>query len=708
MKNVYLKLLLISLFTSILSANVSKIALNEFNPSNKFLRMSNAQANVIIPIANRWTVKKAQIHLEFSPSKALIPKRSIISVFLNGVVIFQTKLDPKIDLYSEDITIPTSLLKDYNNLAIKASQHYCLDCCENPSSSELWTEILWKSSYIKTEYTEKPYKKSLLYFKNYVLDINQYSPINFNIVLQNKTPEMITIGAKIAGYLGSQIKYRKLHINYSGSISSKNDTIVIGTKQYIKNLFNLKNDDIPDVFTIANLLNPSKSILIITGNNIKSLQNNINAFMAIKKELLMGKQINFFNYITPKFNAYETPLYAPLDKKVYLSDLGYSDFKFFDPLFEYSFDFTIPVDLFRNNYAKFKFHIAYNYSAGARKDSTINVFINNKFIASLKFEKKYGTVLEEKTLEIPLYLLIPGKNTIKVQYAFVPQTKDRCSLRNTNTFAGTLFVKKSYIELPKMPHWIRMPYMEYFMTYAYPFSVYPDLSKTQIFLSNTKDDLISALFTLSAYIGEKTHIPPFRLNVITDKNKIKSNNHIIALGYNFPKDFYKNLPIEINNNSVVLKYNIIQTIKTKLEKFMGKNEAENLRSILKMNNTLEEETVLSAGKSPFSNNNVIFIITSKSNKNILNTVNLFYEPKFAGKIKGDIAVVDNINDKISSANVGNKFYLGHLPVIDYILFRIGFSPAMLILTFTISVIILIFILKILLAIRARMRLRGRV
>jgi hypothetical protein len=107
-----------------------------------------------------------------------------------------------------------------------------------------------------------------------------------------------------------------------------------------------------------------------------------------------------------------------LGKKVYFYDLGYDDIKvsgLFPPPAE--IEFNIPVGIFVQGKKKILFHFAYNYGAGAREDSVINIYLNDKYVTSLKMDKKYGVVLKEEDIKIPAYLLVPGKNKLKIEYA---------------------------------------------------------------------------------------------------------------------------------------------------------------------------------------------------------------------------------------------------------------------------------------------------
>lgn len=704
MKNVFLRLLVsLSLLNIVLFANTAKEYLSVFNglKSQKIVTM-NAQTSITVPIPDRWRVKSVLLHIEYVPSKALVSQRSVLSLYFNGVVLYQQKLNLKgIDRYTADIKIPVELISDYNNIKIIASQHYCMNCCEKEDSPELWTEIFWKNSYIKVDYEEKKIKSNLSYLKSFVLDDKQFNPLKFGILLQNKNDFFVTLGGEVAGFLGKIIKYRKIYVNSVDNIFYNEDIFVIGTKDFVKRILKIDND-LANIFVLPNPLFPTKSIVVLTADDEKELKKVVDTFISIKKSTLLGKNLNVENFKQPLIKAYESPRIMPLDKKISLYDLGYNDLKFYHPSYSYDVFFNISPDIYLYSKRDMVFHLAYNYGEGARKDSIINIFLNGKFLTQIKANKDYGTILEEKDLKIPVYMLAPGKNKITIQYGLMPTGKGFCVAPNFYELQGTVFAKKTYIKLPNLPHWREMPYIELFTTSAYPFSIYPDLKDTQIFLSSKSKNLLSSFYTLMAYMGGKIWVPFYSLSVVSDVENLNRNKNIIAIGNSFPKDFYNNLPIKISEDNVVLKYSIFHKIKNIIKsKVLGLKEKEDLKVILSMKDNLENETIFTEGESPYKSNKTVFLITSNSYKDIYQNIKSLYIPKFASKIKGDFVVVDNLTNKVYHANLAKKYYVGHLPLFEYLVYKLGFSFEWLLVYSLIVIMILIVIIKLLLDFREK-------
>jgi len=702
MKNVFLKLLFSIIISVFLFANSNIEYLNSFSGiKTKTIRGTNAQTQISIPIPSRWNIKKVTLHVEVIPSKALVGKRSVLTLYFNGIALYQQHLNSNVDMYSIDVNVPVFLIDDYNSLKITASQHYCMNCCENEGAPELWSEVLWNKSYIKVNYQEKKIKENLTYLKDFVLDDKQYSPLNFGIFLENKDDSFITLGSKVSGFIGKSIKYRTIYINSVNNFLKNEDIFLIGTKQFVKKILNIKK--LPNILILPNPIYPTKSIIILTADNEDELNRVVNSFISIKKSILLGKYLNIKHFTKPVISAYESPNIIPLDKKISLYDLGYNNLKFYNPSYTHDITFNISPDLYLYSSSTMLLHLAYNYGQDARKDSVINIFLNGKFLKQLKINKTYGSILEEKDIKIPMYLLAPGKNTITIQYGLIPTSPSGfCQAPNYQELHGTVFANKSYIKLPNRPHWIEMPHLELFTTAVYPFSIYPDLKDTEIYISSKSNDLLSSLYTLSAYMGEKVLVPFYSLKVISNINNIDKNKNIIAIGNNLPKNFYINLPIQISDHTVMLKYSIFTKIKNLIKsEILHLKDQENLKVILSIKDNLTNETIFTEGESPFKDGKTILLITSNSYKDIYKNVKKLYKPKFVSKIRGDFVVVDKLTNKVYHTSIAKKYFIGHLPLIEYLVYKLGFSFEWLIFYSVLVLMALVIILKILLDFREK-------
>jgi hypothetical protein len=484
---------------------------------------------------------------------------------------------------------------------------------------------------------------------------------------------------------------------------------IIGTKSFIKNFLNLQNENFPDIYIIPNPNNITKAVVLISGNSLDQLEKNVNNFIKVKNELFTGRFYQIYQGKNPEIEKFESNNLIPLGKKVYFYDLGYDDIKvsgLFPPPAE--IEFNIPVGIFVQGKKKILFHFAYNYGAGAREDSVINIYLNDKYVTSLKMDKKYGVVLKEEDIKIPAYLLVPGKNKLKIEYAMMPPGGGFCISPNLYTLRGTIFSQRSYIQIPELPFWFEMPYLEFFVSDAFPYSINPDLKETAIYLSEKDPNNITALLTLSAYMGTKIGMPFLGLTVTSDVSKLKDKD-IIALGKNLPLEFYKNSNLKISDANIDLKSPVLKLVKESLKsKIYGNEEKENKLAKLTYQNALTNQVFYIMAQSPYNNDRTITIITSENIQNLPNATYRLFLPKYAGTIRGDITIWDFYINHYFSDKINPTYFIGYMPFYEKLLYEFGYSPTKFILGFLAVVVILSLIIKKLLDIREKRRLGGEI
>jgi hypothetical protein len=693
--------LFIILFMNISFAKEIIIPLKDLSFNNPILRGIDSEYDMKLPIPSRYIVKKIYLHLEIEKSISLVKKRSSLSVFFNDKIVAQKHFDPLVNIMVIDTKIPVKHLEPYNDIKIRAIHHYCVNCCEYDGSPELWSKIDLKKSYVKIKYEEKPILSDTLLIRDYVLDPKLYNPVKFSIMTENLDNTYITMATKLAGYIGNYIKYRKIKINYTKTLPSDKDTFIIGSKDFIAKMLDIRGK-IPDIYIYPNPKNLNKAIVVISGDTLKDIEKSLYSFIGLKKNVYTGKYYDINSVKKLDTNVYSSFINIPLGEKIYLKNLGYDDFEFkgvYPP--PAIIKFRLPEGLYLNQHKTFTFHLAFNYGAGARKDSVINIYLNSKYVTSLKMDKKYGTVFEEKDINIPVYMLAEGLNEIKVEYAMMAPGGGFCIAPNTNTLRGTIFSSQSYIKVPYMPYWFKMPYLEYFVDTGFPYTFKMFLNDTAFLINEKNNKVLSSLFTLASYIGSKMKAPPFELKVYSNINDDLKSKHIIYIGRNIPMELQQKSPLKITDN-IDVSIPIIKKVKNLFYKSDNK--------ILKLNyiNSLTKQVFFLMYQSPYNTQKVVTVIYSKNLDGLENAVYRLYEPKFASHIKGDVSIWDFYVKEFFSDNIGNKFYIGNLPFIDKIMFELGFSPVKLVIVTVIIVLLIALILKKLLDYREKRRLEGEI
>jgi len=646
------------------------------------MRGSEAVLSIDFPLPSRWLVLSATLHLEYSSSILLLPERSEMVVSLNGQKVYQTrKIGSLIDAGVIDVNINGFLFRDFNKLQVAAIQHYCLDCCEDPSAPELWTDIDMKNSFLVLTVEELPFPERLDAIPEFLFDFKNIAGVNFSVITENEDDDFLSMAGIVASYAGMKVKYRPIRISFRREIPPDEDAVIIGTEKFIQEKLGLKLPFSIDGATIGvmkNPLNPVKGLVILTGRNLKDVNLAVLGFASYTKNVPTSQSARVKSVELPKVKPYRSLGMIPLGKEVTLKDLGKSTtvFRYFypPPLTLY---FRIPSDILTEIKDKAKLTLFVSYGAALREDSVINIFINDKFIASRRLGEFEGENDKKVEIEFPVYNLQKGSNILKIYFAMVPDKKGKCETFNIQNMVATLFDKSS-IFIPELPHWTKMAYINYFFDTIYPFSIYPDFSQTLIYLTDKEPHTISAYLTLLAFVGERTMFPAYKVSVTTDVSVLKnSTKDLLIIGKldELPVELKENSPLSLKNGILTIHYPLMKRIRNYLKEiFLGKKERENeYETIVKLEGGFSNLFVGMAFESPYKSGKTVVLFSSISSKTLNRGMKLLFHPEIVGKLYGDTVLFDVNSKKAWGIDIGNKYFVGTLPFYERFIFLLGYS-----------------------------------
>jgi hypothetical protein len=646
------------------------------------LRGNEAILSIDFPLPSRWLVLSAVLHLEYSSSILLLPERSEMLISLNGHKVYQTKkIGSLTDTGNIDINVSGFLFKDFNKLQIAVIQHYCLDCCEAPSAPELWTDIDMENSFLVLTVKELPFPEKLEAISEFLFDYKNIAGVKFSIITEEESDEFLSMAGIVASYAGMKVKYRPIKVLFRKEISPNEDIVIIGTEKFIQKKLGIKLPFTVNGATVGilrNPLNPAKGIVVLTGKNREDLKLAVLSFASYTQNVPTSQFVKIKSVKLPEVKPYESPGMIPLGKEITLKDLGKSTtiFKYFypPPLTLY---FRIPSDILTETKDKAKLTLFVSYGAALREDSVINIFVNDKFIASRRLGEFEGENDKKIEIEFPVYNLQKGSNTLEIYFAMVPDEKGKCETFNVQNMVATLFDKSS-IFIPKLPHWTKMAYINYFFDTAYPFSIYPDFSQALIYLTDKTPDTISAYLTLMAFVGERTMFPTYRVSVTTNISTLKnSSKDLLIIGKleELPIELKENSPLSLRNGILTIHYPLMKRIGNYLKEILtGREERENeYESIVKLEGGLSNLFVAMAFESPYENGKTVVLFSSTSPKTLLRGMEFLFHPETIGKLYGDTVLFDVDSKKSWGIDIGDKYFVGTLPFYERFFFLVGYS-----------------------------------
>jgi len=384
-----------------------------------------------------------------------------------------------------------------------------------------------------------------------------------------------------------------------------------------------------DINVIQNPFSPDKIIIIIAPKQEKHIVETLYQFCQKDLALYLEQGLNIDTINIPKkMPKYSAKGYLQVEKKIYLNSLGYQTtlLKGISPN-SININFKIYPDHYFNSKDRITTNIEYQFPSTVSPDSVANIFLNNKFADQIIIDKYKK---EERSL--PVSLLNKGSNTIRFEFSFFKN--NLVSLFDT-----------SYFTLPSSSRWIEMPYLQYFADSGYPYSIYPDLQETQILLTDTDNDTVSASMNFLYFLSQEIQNIPYHISIINKIEDIDKNRHLIVFGSIYDE--------ELNKLKDITSF-----------------------SILKQKQTLHKNIVLEMIQSPFNNQKTVLLFLKGDLKNLDSSLHSLLSPLNRHYIQGDKLVYNPLIGNGIYKNIHKKYILTDMNFISKIRLQIGLNPVL--------------------------------
>ncbi len=475
-------------------------------------------------------------------------------------------------------------------------------------------------------------------------------------------------------------------------------------KSYSEALF-ISEKILHDINVLRNPISPNKIILLVAPNEREQIAEVIYGFYKKDLSLYFRQGLNINSVQIPsKAEAYSAKDYIPVQTDISFKELGYDTTVlrgWYPP--SISIDFKVYPDHYFNSKDRIEAHLNYVFPTTVNPDSVSNIFINGKFAKQIDimqvsktniFSKAGGLLDIGDTKELPVYLLDKGHNKIKFEFSLVPNKKNICRIHNTQNLL-VMIMDNSYFSLPSSTRWIEMPYMEYIPSSGYPYSIYPDLQDTQIVLTNTDSDTISASMNFIFFLSQEIGGHPYYLNITKNIENANKNRHLVFFGSIHDtkmQEFSKDSPISFDALDITKPYPFIKQFIDK--KSIGDDtRLKKYRYISKMKETnqLDENILIQMFQSPYNDEKTALMFVGEKPESLNKGVQSVLSYNNRHYIEGDTLIYNPIVEDGTSFNINDKYILTNMNFIDRISLQIGMNPVL-----YISVLILfIFLLALL-------------
>jgi cellulose synthase operon protein B len=512
-----------------------------------------------------WKLDQGTIQalIRFQHSPSLYASRSNLTVMVNGVSVGSTPLNRKQSQVGQLlVNIPPKILQDYNELTVVAQQNNSQECTD-PSSPDLWTEVL-PDSRITFKYQKQPLA---LNFSRYPYPVFDDLGLETSRIayLQPSQPSStwLTAAGRFQAGLGRLADFRPIQTSMVTSVADVKGgehLVIIGTPSEQPGMAELK--DLPLKIVGGQILDSSQNpvpsnrgvliltttkvggapVLVVTGNSPEAVKKAAQLLVQPDLRKMATGQVVYVDQIkdTNTPGPRQWARHLPEQNSFSLSDLKNSvNGKPFNDVTVHGagapgidIDFrALPDDRFVRGSSM---NLVYSYGPQINpRTSAVQVFLDGNFIGGARLANESGETRKTLKVDLPPNQVKPDS---KLQVFFRMNAreafdKQRCIQPPDQQLTGTVHSDTGF-DLKRETS-VQLPDLNLFK-FGYPFASPQDLSKTAVVLpQNPSATDILTLLELSERLGRLSQSEAVKLEVYTADtlpNEVKKNDHLVAIG----------------------------------------------------------------------------------------------------------------------------------------------------------------------------------
>ncbi len=482
-------------------------------------------------------VTKADVHLRYSYSTALIPELSSLNLLMNDELVSSIPLSSEQSGQSQEASfaLPAWMFLDYNLLSMQFIGHYT-NGCEDPQHSSLWAKVSNQSTLqVTTRSLKLPNDLALLPLPFYSARDNHKLALPF-VYAHPPTRAQLESSGYVASWFGQLAGFRGAEFPVNlGSLPRQGNAV----------LFLAEGEQLPGLTLppmpgpgLAVLTNPNDEygkLLVIYGRDASELKLAAQGLI-LARNAFSGTQATVNNLSMPATrHPYDAPAWIRTDRPVRLGELVSDNVlsskgQAYDVI---RVPLRFPPDLFMWNTKGVPLYLKYRYTSRPQEDkSALNISVNERFVGSerlltseklMAFRKGVVEIVkDEKQLvsatkvTIPDYLVTPYSE-LTLHFLFDKLRLGDCGVNLTEPLKVKGSIEpNSTIDISGFKHYIKMPNLAAFANTGFPFTRLADLSETAVVLPEAPDtDTIAAYLRLMGRMGEATGYPALKVSVLS-------------------------------------------------------------------------------------------------------------------------------------------------------------------------------------------------
>ncbi|WP_243359929.1 cellulose biosynthesis cyclic di-GMP-binding regulatory protein BcsB [Fundidesulfovibrio terrae] len=676
-----------------------KMLLSSLTPAkNHTLRGTSAAFSFSLPVPERWDVKSASISFGYVNSSSLVARLSRLSFLVGGRVLGQIELRPESPKGKVEIPIPGNLLAPgYNECVFRVAQSYTEEYCESPQHQSLWTNLELETATVEITYAMKPVPARLSAVSDFLFDSRAFLGSDVNIVLPEFSEKSVKLAAMAASGVALRMDYQAARTTVSNELKLGRDNIVIGDAAFAQRLLGSRAPKIGES-TMALLPgagpsgpDPQTAVVVLSGSP-EGVEKAVRAFSYLSFPFPDAPEADLSQVTDPEPEMLEAAKNISRDKEYTLRSMGYFTKTVRGQPIDLSYTFPSGLDLNPNSYVTLSLHVA--YAPGMREDSVLMVYINGVFVGGVHFEDVKGGTFLDYRINLPLYAMKKGTNTITLTPVLNPLKTRLCESYQSDNLAMTLY-DDSTLTFPDIPLWVKLPDLTLFYQDVFPYAQWPDMRGATLLLGDKEQETVNAAVNLAAQAAQRTGLPPLKLDVSFGP---AASGNVIAVGGvdSLPKELVSAAPFSLLPQGK-RPYPQMQRPKAQDEeaaahkaplwsKFLpflwerGRKSSDVTQYIWA---DVRSGAALSPGKgfvtqfkAPATAADTVTLFTAATAKDVDRLAARLWEPAVRSMIAGDVAVVDldSARPKAASLEVGEKYYMGKIGAVPKLTILVNTYP----------------------------------
>lgn len=466
-----------------------------------------------------------------------------------------------------------------------------------------------------------------------------------------------------------------------------------------------------DINVLQNPYHIDKAIIVIAPKDPSKVRECVYALYKNDLQQYTRQGLDIENVAIPKpAEKYSAKKFVPTNTKIYFKELGFETtwLKGWYPP-KIKLDFKVYPDNYFDIKDNIKVYMHYVLPTVIHDDSVMNIYLNDIFANQVDIAKSADQsqidISANKlfnftgTNKIPAYLIGKGFNELKLDFSLVPMKKGACEIYNTENLVASV-LDDSYFIIPKSKPWIEMPYMEFVTNAQYPYSIYPDLQDTVIYLADTDDKTVSSAMNFIFFLTQELQSYPNYLRITTELSEEDKDKNIVIFGSiydNGVQELSKNAPVVYDNKRMRRDYPYIRRF-IEHEAIINKDRLKKYRFLTSMQerNLLDSTIIMQMSRSPYNGDKTVLSFAANSPVCLDNGVSSLFQYRNRNNIQGDTLIYDYTTEEGVAYNIKDKYILSELNWLDSLALMIGAHPIRYMVIFLIFLLIIVWIVRVLL------------